>query len=164
MNIKKIQTDNIFLLHIFATLSLFLHGHSLHAYSLSDFVQHIQPLLAKKCVSCHGPEKQKGGLRLDRKAAAFKGGDNFDAAIVPGKSRESPLFRVVAGLEEGFEMPAEGEKLRTAEIELLKRWIDNGAVWPDDGSEKEDVLKSHWAFRPLVRPVVPQIPNFKFRY
>ena len=116
-----------------------------------DFAQHIQPLLSKKCVSCHGPEKPKAGLRLDRKAAAFKGGDDLGAAIVPGKSRESPLFRVVAGLEAGLEMPAEGEKLTAAEIELLKRWIDSGAEWPDDGSEKEDVLKSHWAFRPLAR-------------
>ncbi len=119
-----------------------------------DFTKHIQPLLAKKCVSCHGPEKQKAGLRLDRKGAVLKGGDDLGPAIVPGKSRESPLFRVVAGLEEGLEMPAEGEKLTAAEIELLKRWIDGGAEWPDDGSEKEDVFKSHWAFRPLVRPAL----------
>ncbi len=116
-----------------------------------DFVKHIQPLLAKRCVSCHGPEKQKAGLRLDRKLAVLKGGDDLGPAIVPGKSRESSLFRVVAGLEAGLEMPAEGEKLTAAEIELLKRWIDSGAEWPDDGSEKEDVFKSHWAFRPLVR-------------
>ena len=128
-----------------------------------DFAKHIQPLLAKKCVSCHGPEKQKAGLRLDRKGAVLKGGDDLGPAIVPGKSRESPLFRVVAGLEEGLEMPAEGEKLTAAEIELLKRWIDGGAEWPDDGSEKEDVTKSHWAFRPLVRPMLPksQITNLK---
>ncbi len=122
-----------------------------------DFAKHIQPLLAKRCVSCHGPEKQKAGLRLDRKGAVLKGGDDLGPAIVPGKSRESPLFRVVAGLEEGLEMPAEGEKLTAAEIELIKRWIDGGAEWPDDGSEKDDVLKTHWAFRPLVRPVLPRI-------
>jgi mono/diheme cytochrome c family protein len=128
-----------------------------------DFTKQIQPLLAKKCVSCHGPEKQKAGLRLDRKGAALKGGDDLGPAIVPGKSRESPLFRVVARLEEGLEMPAEGDKLTAAEIELLKRWIDGGAEWPNDGSEKEDVLKSHWAFRPLVRPTLLQseISNFK---
>ena len=121
-----------------------------NAASRIDFAEHIQPLLAKKCVSCHGPEKQKAGLRLDRKGAVFKGGDDLGPAIVPGKSRESPLFRVVAGLEAGLEMPVEGERLTAAEIELLKRWIDGGAEWPDDGSEKEDVFKSHWAFRPIV--------------
>ncbi|MBC7820008.1 MAG: DUF1549 domain-containing protein [Planctomycetaceae bacterium] len=131
----------------------------------TDFTKHIQPLLAKRCVSCHGPEKQKAGLRLDLKGAVLKGGDDLGPAIVPGKSRESPLFRVVAGLEEGLEMPAEGEKLTAVEIELLKRWIDSGAEWPDDGSEKEDVFKSHWAFRPLVKPMVPafQIAKFKLQ-
>ena len=126
-----------------------------------DFVNHIQPLLAKKCVSCHGPEKQKAGLRLDRKSTALKGGDDLGAAIVPGKSRESPLFRVVAGLEAGLEMPADGDKLTAAEIDLLKRWIDGGAEWPDDGSEKEGGPKSHWAFQPLVRPSVPQSEGLK---
>ena len=126
-----------------------------------EFSKHIQPLLAKKCVSCHGTEKQKAGLRLDRKSAAFKGGDDLGAAIVPGKSGECPLFRVVAGLEAGLEMPAEGEKLTAAEIELLKRWIDGGAEWPDDGSDKDDVLKSHWSFRPLVLPR-SEISNLKF--
>ncbi len=135
----------------------------LAADGVIDFSKQIQPLLVKKCVSCHGPEKQKAGLRLDRKGAVLRGGDDLGPAIVPGKSRESPLFRVVAGLAEGLEMPTEGEKLTAAEIDLLKRWIDDGADWPDDGSEKEDVLKSHWAFRPLVRPLLPafQLSNFK---
>ncbi|TXT25004.1 MAG: hypothetical protein FD138_3006, partial [Planctomycetota bacterium] len=157
------------------TLLLMSFSHATFAFAADfkvDFAKHIQPLLAKKCVSCHGPEKQKAGLRLDRKSAAFKGGDDLGAAIVPGKSRESPLFRVVAGLEEGLEMPAEGEKLTAAESELLKRWIDGGAKWPDDGRDEVDVAKSHWAFRPLVRPALPtsrisnlrsEISNFKFQ-
>ncbi len=135
------------------------HG-VLAADGVVDYATHIQPLLAKKCVSCHGPEKQKAGLRLDRKGAVLKGGDDLGPAIVPGKSRESPLFRVVAGLEAGLEMPAEGEKLTAAEMELLKRWIDGGAKWSDDGSETDDVTKSHWAFRPLVQ-LTSQIANFK---
>ena len=144
-------------LWIFAVTLISL-SHTTFAFAAEDavdFTKQIQPLLAKKCVSCHGPDKQRAGLRLDRKRAAHKGGDDLGPVIVPGKSLESPLYRVVAGLEEGLEMPANGEKLTAAEVELLKRWIDNGAAWPDDGSEKEDVLKSHWAFRPLVRPVLP---------
>ena len=158
---------------IAVTLILLSHtSFVLAADSVNDFAKHIQPLLVKKCVSCHGPEKKKAGLRLDRKGAVLKGGDDLGPAIVPGKSHESPLFRVVAGLEEGVEMPAEGEKLTAAEIELLKRWIDSGAEWPDDGSEKEDVLKTHWAFRPLVGPMRPrsqisnlesEISSFRFR-
>ena len=129
-----------------------------------NYAKQIQPLLSKKCVSCHGPEKQKAGLRLDRKGAVLKGGDDLGPAIVPGDSRKSPLFRVVAGLEVGLEMPAEGEKLTAAEVELLKRWIDGGAEWPDDGSEMEDIAKSHWAFRPLARPMVSgSIADFRIQ-
>jgi len=147
-----------FWLLVSSLVSLKPTSFALGADGAVDFTKHIQPLLAKKCVSCHGPEKQKAGLRLDRKSAAFKGGDDFGSAIVPGKSRESPLFRVVTGLEAGVEMPAEGEKLTGEEIELLKRWIDSGAKWPDDGSEKDDVIKSHWAYRPLVRLPLNAVP------
>jgi len=147
-----------FWLLVSSLVSLKPTSFALGADGAVDFTKHIQPLLAKKCISCHGPEKQKAGLRLDRKSAAFKGGDDFGSAIVPGKSRESPLFRVVTGLEAGVEMPAEGEKLTGEEIELLKRWIDSGAKWPDDGSEKDDVIKSHWAYRPLVRLPLNAVP------
>src|ERR1043165_7497783 len=53
-----------------------------------DFARDIQPILSKFCYECHGPEKQKGGLRLDQKAAALKGGDS-GPLLVPGKSVES---------------------------------------------------------------------------
>ena len=56
----------------------------------ADFARDVQPLFADRCVKCHGPEKQKGGLRLDVKAAAFKGGDD-GKVILPGKSAESRL-------------------------------------------------------------------------
>ncbi len=168
MNRRIRRIDDLRFLLTLSTIamtSLSFHAQSTSADAPPNFTKHIQPLLAKKCVSCHGPEKQKAGLRLDRKRAVLKGGDDLGPAIVPGKSRESPLFRVVAGLEEGFEMPAEGEKLTAAEIELLKRWIDSGAEWPADGSETEDVFNSHWAFRPLAWPAVlkPQISDFKFQ-
>ena len=56
-----------------------------------DFAKDIQPIFAKSCLSCHGPEKQKSGFRLDTKDRAFKGGDNYSPAIKPGDSR---LWRV----------------------------------------------------------------------
>src|ERR1041384_5240543 len=63
---------------------------------LIEFARDIQPILAEKCYSCHGPEKQKSGLRLDRKADALAGGDN-GKAIIPGKSAESLLLKNVLG-------------------------------------------------------------------
>ena len=56
-----------------------------------DYLRSIKPLLTRHCVSCHGAEKPRGGLRLDTAAAARKGGKE-GPAIVPGKAEESPLL------------------------------------------------------------------------
>src|SRR4051812_40122952 len=69
-----------------------------------DFDRDVRPVLAAHCVKCHGPEKQKGGLRLDDRAAALEGGDG-GAVIVPGKSADSRLVHAVAGLVEDEKMP-----------------------------------------------------------
>ena len=61
-----------------------------------DFARDVRPIFAEHCYQCHGAKKQEGGLRLDRKAAALKGGDNHAPAIIPGKSGESPLWKFVA--------------------------------------------------------------------
>ena len=70
-----------------------------------DFAADIQPLLQKNCFSCHGPEQQEGGLRLDQKKRALDGGDS-GAELVAGKSAESRLVRMIAGVDEDFgQMP-----------------------------------------------------------
>ena len=91
-----------------------------------DYVKDIQPLLSDHCVKCHGPEKQKGGLRLDNKASAFQGGDD-GKVLVAGKSAESRLIHLIAGLEPDTVMPPKGEPLSAAQIGLLRAWIDQGA-------------------------------------
>jgi mono/diheme cytochrome c family protein len=122
---------------------------------LTDFARDIQPLFADKCVKCHGPEKQKGGLRLDSKAAAFKGGDE-GKVIVPGKSSESRLVHLVAGLEKDVIMPPKGERLTTQEVSLLRAWIDQGANWPESAMRPQN---THWSLQPLQAPVVPNSIN-----
>ncbi len=117
-----------------------------------DFARDVQPLFARHCYSCHGPEKQKGQLRLDRKADALKGGDSHAPDIIPGQSAESPLIRFVAGLDKDMVMPPKGERLSAEQISLLRAWIDQGAKWPEDGS---GVSAKHWAWQPVVRPEVP---------
>ena len=127
-----------------------------------DFVREIQPLLAERCIKCHGPEKQKGGLRLDRKNSAFKGGDSDERGIVPGKAGESRVFQAVISEDEDERMPPRkggGEPLTGRQVDLLKRWIDGGADWPESAvfagatgrSEMKvtDEDRDHWAFRPL---------------
>ncbi len=123
-----------------------------------DFGRDVFPLLKRHCFECHGTGKQKSGLRLDAKSLAFKGGENFSSLIRPGRSAESVLIRVVAGLEDGFLMPPNSTgkpTLTTDEIGLLRRWIDQGAKWPEDvGTQPDDPLK-HWSYQPVLRPALP---------
>src|SRR4051812_17118791 len=91
-----------------------------------DFVRDIQPLLQKNCFSCHGPEHQEGGLRLDQKKRALDGGDS-GAEIVAGQSAESRLVRMIAGIDEDFgQMPPKekGKPLSAEAIGLVRAWID----------------------------------------
>ena len=119
-----------------------------------DFARDIRPLFAERCVKCHGPEKQKNGLRLDVKAAAMKGGDG-GKAIEPAKSADSRLIHLVAGLEEDKVMPPKGERLTAQQIGLLRAWIDQGADWPEDGRTRRN---EHWAYQP-IRPAAGKAGN-----
>ncbi|MEZ0258094.1 MAG: DUF1553 domain-containing protein [Chthoniobacter sp.] len=123
-----------------------------------DFAQDVQPLLQKYCSKCHGPEKQKGGYRVDVRESALKGGDEHAPNIVPGKSAQSPLIQFVAGLDEDMLMPQKGDRLTPEQIGILRAWIDQGAHWPAD-AQPADPKKSHWAFQPLQRPALPQIQD-----
>jgi mono/diheme cytochrome c family protein len=122
-----------------------------------DFTRDVRPIFAKHCVSCHGPDKQRGGLRLDRKADALKGGDN-GAAIVPGKAAASPLVRLVSGADKDTVMPPKGDRLTAAEVATLRAWVDQGATWPDDGSAAANPA-DWWSLKPLTRPPVPAARN-----
>jgi len=77
------------------------------------FATDILPILSERCYSCHGPDKQKGGLRWDDKTAALQGGED-GPVIVPGKSADSRVIHLVAGLEPDSLMPAKGDPLTTA--------------------------------------------------
>lgn len=114
-----------------------------------DFVREVRPIFAKYCYDCHGADKQKNDYRLDIRSVALTGGDSHAPNILAGRSVESPLFRFVSGLEKDLQMPPKS-KLSSAEIDTLKRWIDEGAVWPDgvDVARLEDKT-DWWAFKPL---------------
>ncbi len=122
-----------------------------------EFSRDVQPILERACLSCHGPEKQRSGFRLDQRSLALKGGE-LGVAILPGKSAESPLIRMVAGLESGLEMPPKGERLTSVEIGQLRRWIDDGAHWPSDSAGAEETDPTEWwSLKPLVAPAVPKL-------
>lgn len=124
-----------------------------------DFVKDVQPILASRCYECHGEKKQKAELRWDVKSIALKGGDH-GAPITPGKSAESLLIQLVAGLKgANMRMPAKGDPLTPEQIGILRAWIDQGAVWPDAASVKVAEKKEHWAFKAPVRPAVPPLKD-----
>ena len=102
-----------------------------------DFGKDIQPILQQNCIKCHGPEKQKGKLRLDSKTAAMKGGED-GAVIVAGDAGKSDLYRRIT-LPKGHDdvMPNEGDPLTKTQIESIRDWINQGAVWTESAVAKE---------------------------
>src|SRR5437868_578131 len=125
-----------------------------------DFARDVQPVLESRCWACHGAKLQMHGLRLDRRADALKGGGSGVPAIVPGASRQSLLIKYVSGLDKDVVMPPSGARLKPAEIEMLRAWIDSGAAFPGDEEAAPAPKRSdHWSFQPIGRPRVPEVKS-----
>ena len=110
-----------------------------------DFNRDVRPILANHCYACHGPDERqrKGDLRLDRKEDAA-------AVLTPGDPKKSELFARVASEDPSERMPPAkfGKPLSPREIDVLKRWIEQGAGW-----------KGHWSYLPVQRPPLPHVSN-----
>ena len=89
-----------------------------------SFEKDVMPILKASCVSCHKPDKKKGKLDMSTYAALLKGGDQ-GSPIVAGDPKKSILIQVVSGKEP--EMPEKGDPLTPAQIDILSRWIMEGA-------------------------------------
>lgn len=127
-----------------------------------DYVREIEPIFSRHCYSCHGPDQQEAGLRLDAKSAALRGGES-GPVILAGKSAESRLIQLVAGLEKNLVMPKKGERLSPEQIGLLRAWIDQGASWPDAPAvAKPDDKSDWWSFKPAARPPLSRVKNQKW--
>ena len=115
--------------------------------STVDFARDIRPILAKRCVHCHGPDEgsREAGLRLDTPQAATAVLESGQRALVPGQPQASELIRRVSAAG-GERMPPEGKPLAPEEIELLRRWVLDGGNYT-----------SHWAYVPPRRPAMPQV-------
>ncbi|WP_422930624.1 PSD1 and planctomycete cytochrome C domain-containing protein [Singulisphaera sp. PoT] len=119
-----------------------------------DYERDIKPIFARSCYKCHGAEKQKGGLALHRRDLALTGGD-AGPSFETGKSAESHLIRLVAGIDDEGSMPPEGagKPLTEDEVGLLRAWIDQGAKWPEDKGGAQRVTNTHWSFqKPVAKP------------
>lgn len=100
----------------------------------------VRAIFAHNCYKCHGDEKVKGELRLDRKGFVFKGGEN-GPVIVAGNTSESELYRrITLPSKHKDVMPSKGKKLSENDITIINFWIQKGAPWPD-GPDKNEVFK-----------------------
>ncbi|MBU6402329.1 MAG: DUF1549 domain-containing protein, partial [Verrucomicrobia bacterium] len=117
-----------------------------------DFDRDIRPILSENCFTCHGPDEEmrKAGLRLDQKQGALKVLKSGDRAIVPGDLKSSKLVWRITRQDPDDVMPPPktGKKLTTAQVDVLERWIAQGAKW-----------EPHWAYVPPARPPVPQVKD-----
>ncbi|MDA8991046.1 PSD1 and planctomycete cytochrome C domain-containing protein [Opitutales bacterium] len=121
-----------------------------------NFEDDILPLFQDYCIDCHGPDKQKSGFRVDRRVYLLKGGDSGLSAVVPNESGESYLMEVIQSDDPEISMPPKGGSLFKDEIELLSKWIEEGAQWPGQMDEKIEEGTDHWAFQAIERPTIPK--------
>lgn len=114
-----------------------------------DFGRDVLPILSDQCFQCHGPDAKarKADLRLDTREGALGGGS---PVIVPGKSVESEFIaRIVSDDPDEVMPPSKSKrKLTPAQIETLRRWVDQGAHWG-----------KHWSYEPPRRPPLPSLKN-----
>jgi hypothetical protein len=122
------------------------------------FEKKVRPVLADNCVKCHGPEKQKAGLRLDSATAVRKGGES-GPPVVPGDVEKSLLVKAVRQDDPELKMPPTG-KLPDAAVADLAAWVKMGAPWPAETlAGAPGSPKSHWAFQPVKAPPIPQVDS-----
>ncbi len=132
--------------------------------ALEFFERQVRPLLARRCLECHGRGNEiQGGLRLDSRQSLIVGGDT-GPAIMPGNPETSLLIDAV-NYGELYEMPPKS-KLPEADIAVLTRWVALGAPWPRENAAAAtatsdfDLPKrrdSHWAWQPIAAPSVPAV-------
>ncbi|QNN23115.1 DUF1549 domain-containing protein [Planctomycetales bacterium ZRK34] len=125
--------------------------------ALEFFEKQVRPILAEHCYECHGPEKQKAGLRWDHISFVLEGGD-LGPEIVPGDPAASRMIDAIGYANEDLKMPPTG-KLDEAQVATLTKWVAMGAPWPDEpapagprGRQRFDVQRmkhEHWAWAPL---------------
>ncbi len=122
---------------------------ALPALAQVDFTKQVHPVLTARCTACHTGEKAQGGLALNTRAEILRGGLN-GPSVVAGNSGASLLIQRITG-EKTPRMPMGGAPLSSAEVDLLRRWIDEGAKGP------EGVAAERWT--PPLGPRNPAPPH-----
>jgi len=111
-----------------------------------DYNTQVKPIFNKKCISCHGGVKQKGGFSLLFQEEALANTESGKPAIIPGKPGESELIRRISIPDPEERMPYKHEPLSQEEIAILTKWVEQGAEWGE-----------HWAYVPVTKDSVPDV-------
>jgi cytochrome c553 len=140
------------------------------AAQLEFFEKQVRPLLVDHCQACHGPDKHRGGLRLDSRAALLVGGDN-GPVLVPGDPDKSRLVHAVRYGDDKLRMPPK-EKLTAEQVAVLTAWVKMGAPWPETSDVRPPVPPStfkitardraFWSFQPVREPAVPVVRDTRW--
>lgn len=138
--------------HILGTLcviSAFVGSTSAQDATAVDFSRDVQPILARKCFACHGPDQAEGGLNLTEKDSVLSAElDSGLHAVIAGNLDDSELLRRISSEDEFERMPPEGKPLKTEEIDIIRKWIEQGADW-----------EVHWGFKKPEPVEPPQVKN-----
>ncbi|MCA9106582.1 MAG: PSD1 domain-containing protein [Planctomycetales bacterium] len=113
-----------------------------------DYARQIQPIFARRCFKCHGPDHAEGGLRLDTAEGMHAELDSGEIGVVPGDPGASEVLARIKSDDDYARMPPEEKPLTEQEADLIQRWIEQGGQW-----------SAHWAYRPLNQPNVPHVEN-----
>lgn len=132
----------VVLLSSFSFLEIFSHQ--------VDFNKEVKPILNKHCMACHGGVKKAGGVSFLFEEDMYEPAKSGKPPVVAGEADESEMMRRIL-LPEGHEdkMPKDGPPLKEEEVEVLKKWIDQGAKWGN-----------HWAYNRIERPKIPSVGGF----
>jgi hypothetical protein len=116
------------------------------------FNRDVRPILADACFHCHGPDSvtRKADLRLDTEAGFFGKDGGAEAVVIPGKPEESSLYeRLITDNPDDLMPPPDSHKeLKPGQIEIVRRWIAEGAKW-----------QPHWSFIKPEKPAEPEVSN-----
>lgn len=138
MNVKLLTVTALLFAAVIGWLTLFRGSDKV------DFSTQVKPILNKNCITCHGGVKQAGGLSLLFREDALSKTKSGKPAILPGDADHSEFIRRLTLRDPEERMPYKHAPLKTDEIQLLKRWVDQGAEWGN-----------HWAY---LKPQLPDIP------
>jgi cytochrome c553 len=138
-----------------STVILYLASLAISQPSTPATTEAAKAILDKHCLSCHGTSEMSG-LDMRKRDTLLRGGRR-GAAIVPGKAEQSLLYQAAAHQGELKMPPGSNSPLPPDELMVLKKWIEEGAAWPEEGAEPKRTEASWWSFKKVRKPTVPSI-------